>query len=463
MKPLQDQTALVWDNGLFVHVAIKLREKFGKVLYGGPYVNAFPKSNATLIGDGIEGIDRILDIETWEDKADLIVFPDVMFGPLQKRLVKAGKRVFGSRMGENLELKRWETKELLKRLDMPISESHLIYGMDALRRFLQTRKGKWWIKTSRYRGDFETFEVEDYTLAEEKLDEIEHKLGKKKRIYPFVVERDIPAIVEVGYDGWNVSGQFAKTAILGKEEKDTGLIGVIKPYDELPEAVKWVNSMLSEELRRYGYAGFWSTEVRCATVDDFDNPEPEQFEDFPMLWNKGGVVPGTDMFAYLTDPCARAASPPSELYIEWYANWAEIMIGASEGVVVEPEPIGKWGAEIMLHSAWADGNWQALYFPDEIKQWIKLRNMTVVDGDVCCVPQGVSLPEFGAAVAIDDDLMVALKDCKERAEAVQGYFVEAKTDAIPKALAAIQKAQQSGVDFGIDENMMAGCLQEQLP
>lgn len=454
MENLKDKSCLVIDNGLFVHVAQKMTEYFDRVFYWTPWVNAFPKSNATLPGSGLEGITRILHWEQYIDQSDLTMVPDVMFGPLQVQLVKQGKRVFGARMGEDLEMKRWEFKKLLKRLNMPVAESHLIVGIAALRRFIQQRKGKWWIKTSRYRGDFETFDVEGgedgYALAMPKLDELEYKLGRKKLIYPFVIESDIPAIIEVGYDGWTVNGGFADIALMGKEEKDLGLVGVVKKYTELPAAVQWCNQMMSDELRKYGYCGFWSTEVRCAREEDFDNPEPVQFEEFEVIWNKGVMVPDTDMYAFLTDPCCRAASPPSELYIEWFDNWGEIAWAAAEGRIVQPIPNGTWGVEVMLHSAWADSNWQAVKFPSENARWIKLRNMAKIDGEICTVPQNYGLPEIGAAIAIDNDLMTAIRSCKERADSVQGYFVEAKTDAIPKAIAAIKKAQENGIHFSDD-------------
>jgi len=59
MSEYQDKTALVIDNGLFTHTAIKLAESFGNVYYFTPWVNAFPKSNATLPGDGLDEITRI--------------------------------------------------------------------------------------------------------------------------------------------------------------------------------------------------------------------------------------------------------------------------------------------------------------------------------------------------------------------------------------------------------------------
>lgn len=447
----KNKKALVWDNGLFVHVAQRLAESFGEVLYGGNYVNAFPKSNSTLPGDGLPDIRRVLDFWKHKDEADLIVFPDVMYADMQEECVKQGKRVYGSRWGENLELKRWETKQLLKRLNMPVAETHLIEGMAQLREFIQERSGKWWIKTSRYRGDFETFSAEEYDDVKPKLDELEYNLGRKAIAYPFIVERDIPAIQEVGYDGDTIDGQFPSPddiSIFGCEIKDTGYIGIAKPYGEFPEPVRWVNDRLRKTLKSYQYRGLFSTEIRCQKVDEVSTEQPKPWRDAPMIWNLGDKV--GDMYAWLTDPCARAASPPSELYMQWVTNWPEKMWHGAEGKFIAPKVDGKYGIEIMLHSSWADKSWQPVKFPEEMTDFIKLRNVCKIDGVFSAVPQAVGLPEIGAVIGFDDSLIDAIAVTMDRANAVSGYFIEAKTDAVGKAIDVIRKGQENGLEFTDD-------------
>lgn len=440
----RDKIALVIDNGLFVDVALKLVESFGRVKYWTPWVNAFPKSNATLPGDGLDGIERILDWEDHVDDADIIVFPDVMFGATQELLVKQGKRVWGSRRAESLELDRWGTKKYLKKLNMPVAETHLIRGMDALRRFLQKNEG-YWIKTSRYRGDFETFQSENYDLVKPVLDLRESEMGRKADIYPFIVEKNIVAITELGYDGFTVDGQFPTRAAFGKEEKDLGYAGVFKEYDQFPEQVKWVNEKLAPFFREKKYRGFWSSEVRCA--EETVGESPQQFENFPLIWNAGDKVPDTDTWAFCTDPCCRKASPPGELYIEWFSNWADIIWHGSEGVMVEPEKVATYGVEIMLHSSWADTHWQPVWFPDEIKQFVKLRNWCRINAVHYAVPQAVGLPEIGAVIGMADDLAEAARLALDHASKVKGYFIEAKTEAIQKVITDINNMQEQGIPF----------------
>lgn len=465
---LEGQLVVVPDNGLFIHVARKFAEHGADVKYWTPYVNAFPKSNATLAGDGIEGIDRVLSTEQFEGKGALWVFPDVMFGPMQLRLVKQGELVWGGRMGEDLELDRWETKKLLKSWNMPLNESHYIVGMDALRRFLQAmeKRGPWWIKTSRYRGDFETFKSENYEDVETKLDQIEADLGKKKVIYPFIVERNITAVSELGYDGYTVDGQFPgpdDLAMFGCEIKDTGYIGVAKRYGDFPAPVIWVNEMLAPYFKAKGYRGFFSSEVRCANENQFADGEPESFEDFPVLWNRGVKVPGSDFWAFLIDPCCRMASPPGEAYIEWNTNWPEVIRRGAKGQFVPAQPGWKYAVEIMLHSAFADRNWQPVRFAPELDQWVKLRNCCVIDGVHYSVPQGYGLPEVGAVIALDDDLLTAARTCIERSCEVHGYFMEAKHDAVAKAIIELNNAQEEGIPFTDEPLPTAEELEELQP
>src|SRR5512137_1964280 len=193
---------LIYDNGLFVSWAERLTEYFDRVLYYNPCKNAFPKSNSRLVGTGIEGVEKVTDFWDVVDDVDLFIFPDVYDGDLQNELRRQGKRVWGSGKGEEIELHRWETKQLLARMGLPVQPVVKIVGLEALRDHLKSVDGKKWIKVSWTRGDMETWEHESYDLSEPRLDELENKLGAKKKVIEFIVEDDIPDAVEVAYDGY---------------------------------------------------------------------------------------------------------------------------------------------------------------------------------------------------------------------------------------------------------------------
>lgn len=451
----RDKRVLCADNGLFGHFARKLSESFGHVDYWTPSVNAFPKSNLALPGEGIEGIHRVIDFWPAARKADLIVFTDVMFGDMQEQCEMMGKPVYGSRYGEMLELKRWYFKKVLINLNMPVAETHLITGIAQLRRFLQEHEG-YWIKTSRFRGDFETFQATSYEEVKPRLQQLEsaEELGEKASIYPFIVEKNIPAVLEVGYDGDTIRGKFPEDddiAIFGIEQKDLGYVGISKPYGDLPEPVRWANRMLSGILRQHGYAGLYSTELRVQNGDEVPQSPPKRFEDCPMLWNYGEPVPGTDFFCFYTDACCRAASPPSELYVEWIDNWAEKMWRGARGEFVANRVVSKYGIEIMLHSSWADKHWQPVTFPDHIQRYVKLRNHCLLNDVNYAVPQSVGLPEIGAVIGLGDTLPDAILRGLMVSNQVGGFYVDPKMEAITKTIENIRSAQEEGLEFTDDD------------
>lgn len=462
----KSRRVLVADNALFLHVALKLAESFGHVDYWTPSVNGFPKSNLALPGDGFadQGVHRVIDFWTVKDAADLIVFPDVMFADMQVECEKQGKRVFGARFGENLELQRWKTKELLVSLNMPVAETHMVTGMDQLRRFIQ-QNPDFWIKTSRFRGDFETFHAKTYDHVRPRLDVLQGELGDKGYVYPFVCERNIPSIIEVGYDGHTINGQFPKDhhmCVFGCERKDLGYVGTAKPYGDLPDSLRWVNTRLSKWLAEQRYAGLYSSEVRCVQVDEREDVKaPKVWEDCPVIWNLGDKV--GKCYAFLTDPCCRAASPPSELYVEWCDNWADVMWRGAAGEFVPVEPNDKYGVEIMLHSSWADKNWQPVVFPEEIRPYVKLRNHCRILGVDYAVPQSVGLPEIGAVIATGDNLLAACGEALERGAQVEGYFIEAQSESIQKVLTEIDHAQEQGIEFTNEALPTADEIEELQP
>lgn len=418
---LSNKVALVADNGLFCSFAQTLAREYGRVLYWTPWWSAFPKSNDRLIGSGLDGIERVNEFFDVVDQADIVIFPDVYMGDLQTWLESKGKRVWGGRYGEELELDRWGLKRFLKKVGLPVPPGKRMVGIDALRQYLK-EKDNVWVKVSLVRGDFETRHSQSYRLIEPWLDYLEHKLGAKKFVEEFIVEDAIEPAVEVGYDGYTVDGNWPETAIYGYEIKDTGYMGCVRPYQELPEPVREVNTKLAPALARYHYRGNFSTEIRYT-------PAKEPF---------------------LIDPCARLGSPPSEVYQELYSNWGEIMWGGAVGEMVEPKVVAKYAVEALIHSSWADKEWAPIYMEDDVRKWVKLRNHTRIAGKDYVVPQDVGLPEIGAVVGIGDSLIEAIQKCVEHAKQLEGFDIDIKLNALDEALVEIQKAEELGVTFSDD-------------
>lgn len=412
----KDKTVFVYDQGLFVDVATRLTKDFGRVLYYYPWESPFPKSNVRLVGQGIPGVEVVSSPWNHLDEVDLWVFPDVNAGPLQTYLASIGKRVWGSRMGEELELEREDSKRYLKALGLAIGNWKSITGMDALRAHLKTHQNQW-VKVSTTRGDFETFQSKNYSLIEPKLDELEHTLGPKKSVMKFVVEDSIGPAVEIGYDGYCIDGVFPNSACIGIEVKDKGYLGHFVPQGRMPKQINLINSTLSETMRKFQYRNFFAAEARI-TAD------------------------GTP---WVIDPCCRQGSPPSELLQLLYSNFSDILWHGAEGVCVDPKPAGLWGAELLIHSAWADKNWQAVSFPKEFRDNIRFRNLTVLDGKYYIIPQAVGLPEIGAVSAVGATPHEAINRCKEIAGKIEGYFIEVYAEALDEAFEEMAKLKKFGI------------------
>ena len=158
-------------------------------------------------------------------------------------------------------------------------------------------------------------------------------------------------------------------------------------------------------MKRYGYRGFISTEVRCTK----------------------------DGKAYLIDPCCRAGSPPNELYQVMMTNMAEAIWYGAEGIVVEPDFKAKWGAEVLLISEWADQNWMQVSFPPKIREFVKLRNFCKIEGEYYVIPQWTGCAEIGAVVALGDTPDQAIENCKKVAEQVEGHLLDKPIDALDVA------------------------------
>lgn len=401
---LKSKTALIYDYGQFVELAVTLSKDFGRTLYFAPWTGGGnPTSRILRIGDGIEGVERVDEIWPHLDDIDLVVFPDVYEPGLQEYLVSCGKRVWGCRGGAELELDRVESKELSKSAGIDIAPYTVVTGFDALRRHLKKHRDQW-VKISRTRGDMETFHSPDYERVEERLAELEHNLGAKKKVMEFIVEDGIPDAVEVGYDGFTVDGKFANAALIGVETKCQAYFGKTMRYSALPQAARSVNEKLSPILKHYGYRGFLSTEIRI----------------------KGGK-------AYLIDPCARCGCPPSELYQVLIENLAEIIWEGAAGTVVEPEYRAKFGAMVILTSEWAKANWQHVSFPKSVRENVKLHNMTVIEGEYYVIPHIDARSQIGAVVGMGDTPEAAIEECKRIAEQVEGHEIVKPVDAIDKA------------------------------
>lgn len=417
LKDYSKLSCIVVDNGLFVDLATTLAKSFGKVYYYSPWVGAFPKSNSMMPGKGIPGVTRCDDFWKIKDKVDLWVFPDVYFGSEQVELRSQGKRVWGSGFGEELELRRKESKEYLKKLGLNVGKYEVVTGLDKLRSYLKA-KDNVWVKISTTRGDMETFHSSNYKNIEPRLDELEHSLGAKKKIMEFIVEDSIEDAVEVGYDGYTVDGQFPKKCMAGIETKARGYVGAFKDYKDMPKQIIEVNNKLSDTLRKYKYRNSFCVELRITK----------------------------DGKAFCIDPLARLGSPPGDLVQLMYTNLPDILWFGAEGKCIDPIPAAKYGVELLLSSEWADKNWQAISFPPSIRDNVKLRNLTVIDGEYYVIPSHLGLG-LGAVVAVGNTIDEAINKAKKYAKQIETYDIDFDENSLDEAVKQNEKLKKFGISL----------------
>lgn len=396
---LKDKKIICVESGGFHSFCLKLAESFGTVYYYTEWKNAFPSMPDAVVGsewedgemlDTFEGLPliRIKNLFDYVDSADAIIFLDVYNGDMAEHFRQMGKPVFSGFAGCDLELDRWEAREIFKEQDIEISEGKRIVGIDALKKYLEKQKETKWVKISSYRKATETFSAKDWPSTEMKLDALAFKLGPLKHIIEFIVESDLPDMVEEGYDGFNVHGEFPEQSLSGVEVKGLSYAGMIFNYEDLTEGVKSVNEKLKPILEKVKYQGAFSTEIR--TTKDNKNH-------------------------YMLEPTARCPSPPSELYQNIYTNLAEIVWEVSNGRLPEIKTEHKYGMQLVLQINWQDEQAQhvPITFPKKYRENIKLKNPIIIDDEYyCLLINGIS--EVGAIVATGD----SLEECKKEIEEI---------------------------------------------
>lgn len=405
-------------SGLFADLATTLAKSFKTTYLYVPWESTFPRSSIALVGEGLKGVTKVPSIWPILDKVDLWVFPDIHQGPLQEHLASLGKRVWGSRMGECLELMRAESKEHFKALGLPLGEYVEVVGMDALREFVQDKSHEgWYVKGAATRGDFETFRILSYKLMEPVLDDIEHSLGPRKTSMRFVVEAPIDDAVEIGYDGFCVDGRYPSSVMCGIEVKNKSYVGEIKSYKELPEQLRWVNAKLSDTMKQYKYRNFWAAELRVTR----------------------------DGTPYIIDPCCRAGSPPHELQQLMYTNLDEIFWGGASGIVVDPKPAAQWGASVMIESDWTTSHWQPLDIPPSVRDNVRLHYPVVMGGQYYTAPQHQEYDYCGAISAVGATLDEAIEGVRKVAKKIVGYDIEMPTASLDDAQGKIKSLARYNV------------------
>lgn len=418
MEDLSKLTVCVVDNGLFAELARTLFRSFAKVYYTSPWIADFPSSSKTEIGEGFPEYERIKDIWDVMDEVDLFVFPDLHNGPLQNYLAAQGKRVWGARMGDELETARVEAKDFFGKLGIPQAPYEVIQGMTLLRKHLKSRDEKLWVKISLTRNDTETFSVEGYEGSKNRLDKFAAELGPAAEEMEFIVEDDLPDTLDIAIDTYCIDGKFPNQAQLGTEKKDEGYVCAVKDWAKMPPRLTEIYETLPPTLEKYGYRNVLSLESRM----------------------------GKDT-TYLCDPCCRGGSPPFELQLNLIENLAEIIWEGADGKLIQPKFSGLYGAQFIIESKWSINNPLLVEFPQKYREQIKFRYATMFGKELWIMPQRSDTPGFASIVTTGDSMDACFAEAKEISAQIKGIGVECLVGSMDGLKSNIEEFAKMGVTF----------------
>ena len=420
MINLKDKTVCVVDFGSYIGVARRLSKDFGKTLYYVPSdINGYRDHRAFDIGRGVPGIERIHDLEQFEEEIDLFVFPDLYMIGKQEQLRSRGKLVFGSGRGQIMETDRGAMKKIQKDLGLPINDYEEVEGVYELEEKLKTLEDRY-VK-SNLRGDNETFHHINYTLSKDKLKAMKYKMGIFDRKEKYIIESPIKSISEIGIDTVIVDGLPMKESLTGIELKDVGYYGRILSYLNLPKQLQTVTDKLFSLFQAYDYRGAYSNEIRI----------------------------GEDMRGYLIDQTCRFPQPPTSLMLLMYENFSEIVWQAAKGILPQPAYSNDHGVQFIIKSDLAKLEEPvAVQFPMEYADNIDIKSLVVDDnGTWYFTPSGYDMKEIGSVSATGKTMKEAVRNAIKIAESVKGFDIKINTDCIGDAEKQIETLNKHGIKY----------------
>ena len=444
-KLYQDRKLLFVDTaGNYVSFCERLAKDWGKVYYYCPNYSGWPDLKKSMVGERLKDV-KVIEQMWWKwndygttegdyvfNEIDDFVFADVYMGDVQMHLIHdlGKKNVWGSRKSEELELLRFETKEKLKEIGLPVTPTINFENFVALMEFLDEQNTPMFIKLSWFRGVMESGKFEGMVESVEMLAELNKQLkdcaaDEGENAMELIAETPIESDIEIGVDTDSIDGESPNETMYGIEIKDKFYISTHCPFEKLPEQLQYTLFGLNKLINRYGKNGCRmdiSTEIR---IDE-----------------KGQ--------GHLIDITMRFPSPPSEIKQEWITNISQKIKEGSEGKVVEPIFKTKYAAQIEIHSLYAKDNRVDFEIPDEIKDFVKLKNYCGVEKTgsqkYAVIPTG-DLVEIANIVAYDDTIEGCIKKLHEYADKIKAENITIHWDAVDKAMEDIEKMHKAGIKF----------------
>lgn len=415
-----DATLTLVDNGLFTELAVRLARDVTQVRSNVSWEDEFPTFNDRAVGSGLPSVQWVEDpyLDKIVDSTDIYMFPDIFNAGEQQLLKRAGKAVWGSNTGDELETRRVWFRGFQKHLGMPVPDHKVIKGWSDLVAFLKDH-GHCFIKTtSKIRGSMETKEFWDYEQAEYWLWNLKLKLGCGAEDFLFLVEEPVESPFETGIDTYCVKGKFPKTPMQGIEVKGKLILCSAQLNSTTPEPMDKALDQLAPFLAERNYCNFLSAEFR---------------EDI------------------LTDLCARAPNPGIGVEMEMISNLAEIIIAGAHGELIEPEFEYTYGIQAAIFHDDDKELWKQFRLAPEIRRWVKLMEFCQKGELYQIIPRPPCGEKIGWLLGVGNTIKGAAAHLFENAEALKNYPFDIKTDCLEDALKQAHEMKLSGFEFADEE------------
>jgi hypothetical protein len=412
MKSVENLTVLIYDHGLFVSIAQRMRHACKRVLYHHPWEKGFSTLNDHIIGDGFEGIELCEDIWKVKKEVDLWIFPDIQHSGTQLELESQGFAVWGGRNGDDIELNRIKFHRILKEVGLPVPKFVVVKGLANLRAHLDDKTDKY-IKISKYRGTMETWHWRDKMLDSGRLDALAVKLGPSQDKLPFLVVDAIDCEVEVGGDMYGVDGMWPSLMFHGDEAKDRCYLGAVTEREKMPPELQDIMAAFSPVLKTERYRNQFSIETR-----------------------DGRFI----------DPTCRAGLPSNVSQLKTWSNMPDIFWAGAHGELVEPVPAYLFSVECILSLKGKKEEWGKIRVEGDVADACHFASCCEIDGAICFPPDGHEGDDVGWIQAGADTPEDAIEKIKELAGNLPDGL-SAATEDLVGLLENIHKGEKAGIEF----------------
>ncbi len=426
MPDLSKLTLLIVDSGYFTFVATEMARYYGKVLYCRPTISVFLESRQHSIGKGLPGVEWVDELEPSLDRADIILFCDVNFGPLQVWLQGKGYRVCGALGGEKMEQDKYFALGRLASAGLNIPKSWAFVpqngkaGLDSAWTFLSDKHEKLWIKPAdKYRGDIDTTAHYHPRQTEIDFNAIRQQIGiVRAQEVGVIVQKDIPDAIEIGPDLFRNGAEISSTFSIGVEDKGMGYLG--RKFSEPPPIMKDFFDKTATIYGEVGYQGPYSSEMR--------------------------ITPDGKVFAL--DECCRMGNPPTAGLIKFYGkDYALAVYDCAHGITPVIDSKNTHFGEIILRCDKYNGRDIYVPVPPELRDWLMLKNARQDGEETYCVENG-TYGQFASIIATGNSIKEVAGLLDERVQRMTMPRLEYLSDYLGVMLKKVAKAKEyAGIDL----------------